>query len=148
MATFDPWRTLKGFASWCQVCAADLCRPGSKRRSEDRSLQSTVTKIVRSLIPTCAGLTTAALMLLAACDGPQEQAGEKADAASGKSGDMLGSGPAEKLGARADDARESAQDATEARADALEAQADAERDAAEESAEALEQQADRVRDSN
>ena len=92
-------------------------------------------------------LAAVSLLFLAACDGPQEQAGEQADAASGAvdSEDTFRSGPAETLGERSDQAVESAQQATEARADALDEQADAERAAAARSAEALEQQADQVR---
>ena len=93
------------------------------------------------------GLAYVGLLLLCGCDGPQEQAGERADAASGavSSEDTLQSGPAETLGERADEAQESAEEATEARADALEERAEAERDAAEETAEQLEQQAEAVR---
>jgi hypothetical protein len=92
-------------------------------------------------------LTAIGLLLLGACDGPQEQAGEEADAASGAVGneDTLRSGPAETLGERADEAQESAEEATDARADALDARADAERAAAERTAEELEQRADEVR---
>lgn len=93
------------------------------------------------------GLAAAGLFMLGACDGPLEQSGEAADAASGAVGneDTLRSGPAETLGERADEAQESAEEAFDARADALEEQADAERDAAERTAEGLEQQADKVR---
>lgn len=99
------------------------------------------------IVRTTRGLAAAGLLLLGACDGPQEQAGEEADLASGAadSADTLRSGPAETLGERADEAQASAEAATEARADALEKQADAERDAAELNAEALEQRADTVR---
>jgi hypothetical protein len=84
---------------------------------------------------------------LAACDGPREQAGEKADNASGAVGseDTLRSGPAETMGERQDEAAESANEAREARADALDRQADAASDEAERQAEELRQQADRVR---
>src|SRR5688572_28910107 len=49
---------------------------------------------------------------IAACDGPREQAGEKADNASGAVGseDTLRSGPAETMGERQDEAAESAND--------------------------------------
>lgn len=89
----------------------------------------------------------AILLLGAACDGPQEQAGETADVVYGEetSEDSMASGPAETLGERADEAAESAADAAEARADALEEQADAHRNAADHQAEALEQQAEQVR---
>lgn len=87
------------------------------------------------------------LMLLAACDGPREQMGEKTDAASGavESEDTLRSGPAEILGEQQDEAVDAAQDAREAQADALEDQAEAARETAEERAERLEQRADQVR---
>ncbi|KHL24973.1 hypothetical protein PK98_14105 [Croceibacterium mercuriale] len=92
-------------------------------------------------------LPAAVLLLVAACDGPQEQAGETADVASGavESEDSMTSGPAETLGERADEAAESAAEAVDARADALEERADAQRDAADRQAEALEQQAEQVR---
>ena len=93
------------------------------------------------------GAAVAFLLILAGCDGPQEQAGEEADAASGAVGneDTLRSGPAESLGELADEAQESAEEAAEAQAQALEKEADAARDAAEQSAAALEQEADTVR---
>jgi hypothetical protein len=93
------------------------------------------------------GLAVALISLSAACDGPQEQAGERADAATGavNSEDSIESGPAETFGERMDEASESAADAVEARADALEDQAAAERDAAEQRAALLEQQAKDVR---
>ncbi|QAY76394.1 hypothetical protein [Sphingosinicella sp. BN140058] len=94
-----------------------------------------------------AALAGALVMMVAACDGPQEQAGEKADNASGAvdGEDSIESGPAETMGERNDEAADSANDAREAQADALEEQADAARDAADQKAEALEQQADNVR---
>jgi hypothetical protein len=89
----------------------------------------------------------AALGALSSCDGPSEQSGELIDNSTGavESEDTLRSGPAETLGERQDEARESAGDAADARADALEKQADAGRAAAEQNAEVLEQEADRVR---
>jgi hypothetical protein len=92
-------------------------------------------------------LAAAALAALGSCDGPSEQSGELIDNSTGavESEDTLRSGPAETLGERQDEARESAADATDARADALEKQADAGRAAAEQNAEVLEQEADRVR---
>ncbi len=91
----------------------------------------------------------AGILLLgaAACDGANEQQGEKADNAAGAvdSEDTMRSGPAETMGERQDDAADSAKDAAEARADALEEQADAQRDAAEQKAEALEQEAEKAR---
>ena len=111
----------------------------------DRSFH--INDLETEMLRTYRRFAAAGLLLLAACDGPQEQAGEEADAASGAVGneDTLRSCPAETLGERADEAQESAEEATEARADALEERADAERDAAERRAEALDQQADRVR---
>jgi hypothetical protein len=105
--------------------------------------ENIMTRIVH-LIP------VALLLVSAACDGPAEQAGEQADAASGatESEDSTASGPSETLGESADEAADSQADAVEARADALEEQADAQRDAAERTAEALEQQADDLRGSD
>ena len=100
---------------------------------------------------TMANIHTAVLLALAlvvaGCDGPQEQAGEKQDVAAGvvESEDSMSSGPAETMGERADEAAESARQAAESRANALEDQADAARDAAEKRAEALEQEAERAR---
>ena len=92
-------------------------------------------------------LGLAATLALAACDGPNEQAGEVADNAAGvvPSEDSIQSGPAETMGERQDEAKDAAEDAREAQADALEDRAEAERDAAAEKAEALEQQADKAR---
>jgi len=92
-------------------------------------------------------LAFAALIALAACDGPRENAGENADFAAGVVGsnDTLRQGPAEKLGEAQDMAAKRAEEAKEAEARALEAAADEKRAAAAEEAEALEQQADRVR---
>jgi phage/plasmid primase-like uncharacterized protein len=94
-----------------------------------------------------AALTLAAALAVAACDGPREQAGEKADNASGAvdGEDSVKSGPAETMGERQDEAADSANEAKEARADALEEQADSERDSAAQRAEALEQEADKAR---
>jgi hypothetical protein len=88
-----------------------------------------------------------ALIALAACDGPRENAGENADYAAGVVGsnDTLRQGPAEKLGEAQDMAAKRAEEAKEADARALEAAADEKRASAAEEAEALEQQADRVR---
>jgi Skp family chaperone for outer membrane proteins len=89
----------------------------------------------------------ALLLILAACDGPQEQRGEEVDASVGAvdSEDSMESGPAESLGERVDEAANSAERAVEARAEALEDQAEAQRDAAEQQAQALEQQAEALR---
>jgi hypothetical protein len=96
---------------------------------------------------TQAAALVALALALAGCDGPQEQAGEKQDAAAGvvESEDSIRSGPAETMGERADEAAASARKAADAQADALEDQADAARDAADKRAEALEQEAERVR---
>jgi hypothetical protein len=92
-------------------------------------------------------LTLTIALAVAACDGPREQAGEKADNAAGAvdGEDSLKSGPAESMGERQDQAATSANEAREARADALDEQADSERDSAEQKAEALEQEADKAR---
>ena len=99
------------------------------------------------MLPRTRATLAALILLVAACDGPQEQAGEKADAQAGavESEDSLRSGPAETMGERSDEAAASVREAAEARADALDEQADAARDAAEQQAEALEQQAEQVR---
>ncbi len=88
-----------------------------------------------------------ALLALAACDGPRENAGENADFAAGEVGsnDTLRQGPAESLGEAQDEAEKRAAQAIEAEAKALEAQADEQRAAAEQQADALEDQAERVR---
>lgn len=93
------------------------------------------------------GVAIGVLFALFACDGPSEQAGERADIASGavRSGDPLTSGPAERSGELADEAARSAREATEARADALDEEADAVRDGAAQSADALEQKANQLR---
>ncbi len=92
-------------------------------------------------------LAFAALIALAACDGPRENAGENADYAAGvvNSPDTLRQGPAEKLGEAQDIAAQRADEAKEAEAKALEAAADEKRAEADQQADALEQQADAVR---
>jgi hypothetical protein len=92
-------------------------------------------------------LAFAALMVLAACDGPRENAGENADFAAGvvNSPDTLRQGPAEKLGEAQDIAAKRAEEAKEAEAKALDAAADEKRAEADQEADALEQQADAVR---
>ena len=89
----------------------------------------------------------AALIALAACDGPRENAGENADFAAGvvNSPDTLRQGPAEKLGEAQDIAAKRAEEAKEAAARALEAAADEKRAIADQQADALDEQADRVR---
>lgn len=92
-------------------------------------------------------LIAAALMALAACDGPREDAGEVADKAAGavSSEDSIRSGPRETVGEARDDAAESAIEAAEARVDALEDAADRTRAEADQRADALEEQADQTR---
>ena len=92
-------------------------------------------------------LAFAALIALAACDGPRENAGENADFAAGVVGsnDTLRQGPAEKLGEAQDIAAKRAEEAREAEARALEAEADEKRAEADKEADALEQQAEAVR---
>jgi uncharacterized protein YjbJ (UPF0337 family) len=100
---------------------------------------------MRSLFLSLAALPA---VLLAACDGPRENAGEVADNASGAvdSEDTLESGPAERLGEAQDRAADAARDAIETRADALEDTARAGREEARRAAEELEQQADKLRE--
>ena len=88
-----------------------------------------------------------ALIALAACDGPRENAGENADFAAGvvNSPDTLRQGPAEKLGEAQDVAAKRAEEAKEAEARSLEAEAKERRAVADKEAEALEQRADQVR---
>jgi Skp family chaperone for outer membrane proteins len=88
-----------------------------------------------------------ALLALAACDGPRENAGENADFAAGEVGsnDTLRQGPAEQLGEAQDVAEKRAKEAKEAEAKALEAQAEEKRKAADQEADALEDEAARVR---
>ncbi len=92
-------------------------------------------------------LAFAALILVTACDGPRENAGENADFAAGvvNSPDTLRQGPAEKLGEAQDIAAKRAEEAKEARARALEAAADEKLESADQQADALENQADRIR---
>ena len=91
---------------------------------------------------------TAGALLLLGCDGPRENAGEKADANAGavSSEDTLESGPAERLGEKQDAVVDQVEDAKEAKADALEDMAEEKREAAAQQAEALEKQAKEVRD--
>ncbi|MBB4858310.1 putative membrane protein YqiK [Novosphingobium chloroacetimidivorans] len=84
--------------------------------------------------------------LLAACDGPHEQAGEKADAAAGAQQGPFDSGPSESIGEAQDRVEEDQARAVDARADAAEAKADQARETAEQKADALEKQADAIRD--
>ena len=92
-------------------------------------------------------LAFVALISLAACDGPRENAGENADFAAGvvNSPDTLRQGPAERLGEAQDIATKRAEEAREAEAKSLEAAADEKRAEADKEADALEEEADRVR---
>ena len=91
--------------------------------------------------------TFAALALLAGCDGPREDAGEKADANAGvvSSEDTTAKGPAERADEAQDRVARTAADAREARADAAEDQADVVRSDADRKADALEDQAKAAR---
>ena len=92
-------------------------------------------------------IALAGLALVAACDGPRENAGEKADVASGavNSEDTLRQGPAERLGEKQDLVERRAQEAREAKARSLEAAADEKRAAADQEADRLEEEAKSVR---
>ncbi|VWX47182.1 hypothetical protein [Novosphingobium sp. 9U] len=94
------------------------------------------------------GLSTALVActtLLGACDGPHEQAGEKADAAAGVQQGPFESGPSESLGEAQDRVERDQRRAVDARADAAEAKADEVRESADQKADALEKEADAVR---
>jgi hypothetical protein len=82
-----------------------------------------------------------------ACDGPRENAGEKADFETGavNSEDTLRKGPAEKLGEKQDRAAETRERAGDAEADALEAAADERREQADQEADALDNRAEAIR---
>lgn len=97
---------------------------------------------VLKVLAVTAGLATAS------CDGPRENAGEKADAAAGRvdSEDTLRSGPAEEMGAKQDAAAESRADAKEAQAEALEDRAAQASEAARQRADALRKEAEAVRE--
>ncbi len=88
------------------------------------------------------------LILVSACDGPRENAGEQADFNAGavNSEDTLRSGPAEELGERQDEAAQALEKAKDAQADALETVADQTRAEADEKARLLEEQAKAVRE--
>ena len=90
-------------------------------------------------------LMTAAAALLAACDGTAENAGEIKDAENGQAV-AIGAGPAERMGERIDQARESAEASVEAQADALRDNADLDAEKLEAQADRLEAKADAVRD--
>ena len=92
-------------------------------------------------------LTILIAAALVACDGPRENAGEKADFASGavNSEDTLQKGPAEQLGEKQDRAAETRERAKEAEADALEAAADERREQADQEADELDNRAEAIR---
>lgn len=83
--------------------------------------------------------------LLAACDGAAENSGEITDAKNGESV-TIGQGPAERMGARLDAARDSAEDAVEAQADAIRDRADLDAEKLEAEADRFEERAKQVRD--
>ncbi len=93
-------------------------------------------------------LASLLLMTLISCDGPREEAGEKADAAAGAEGSnsLIGKGPAERMGEKEDAAADSRADALEAQADSLEAAAAKQKEAARQRARALRKKADEARE--
>lgn len=89
----------------------------------------------------------ASALMLMACDGPHEQAGEKSDAAAGIDNGALGSGPGETVGELQDRTARDQANARKAQADAAEHQADEVRETADQRADALEEKADAIRHS-
>lgn len=83
--------------------------------------------------------------LLAGCDGPAENAGEITDAETGQAV-AVGAGPAERMGASIDRARDSAEAAVDAQADAIRDRANVDAEQLEAQADRLEDRADAVRD--
>lgn len=92
-------------------------------------------------------LALATCCLVMACDGPHEQAGEKADAAAGIKEGPLGSGPEERIGEIQDKVERDQKRAAEAQADAAEHRADELKATADQQADALDQKADAIRHS-
>jgi DNA anti-recombination protein RmuC len=90
-------------------------------------------------------LLAGAATLLAACDGAAENAGEATDARNGEAS-VVGQGPAERMGARIDAARDSAEDAVEAQADAIRDKADLDAEKLEAEADRFEERAKQIRD--
>ena len=90
-------------------------------------------------------LVACGFMLLMSCDGPRENAGEKADQLANIGGSALGSGPNERLGELQDRATRDQKRAVDARADTLEDRADETRTQADQQADALERQAKEIR---
>lgn len=89
-----------------------------------------------------------AAAVIAGCDGAQEDAGERADAAAGRvaSEDTLDKGPAERMGEIGDRTARDAAASVERAADTFEDRADAARTRADQRADELEAEADRLRD--
>ena len=86
-----------------------------------------------------------ALAVTVGCDGPNEEAGEQADAASGAVPGAVGAGPQERLGEIRDRTERDQGRAVEAQADAAEDRADELRSAADQRADTLEQEAAAIR---
>ena len=84
------------------------------------------------------------LLIVAACDGPAEEAGERIDEARGEA-EGIADGPQEGIGEQIDAAAANARQAREAAADAVEDRADVIREQAEVEADRLEDEADRLR---
>jgi hypothetical protein len=86
-------------------------------------------------------LASSVLVLLAACDGPQENAGESQDVAVNSSGGVLQNGPKERLGELKDKAVRDQAAVLEAQADTAEDRADEIKETADQKADALEERA-------
>jgi len=84
-------------------------------------------------------------MAVAACDGRNENAGERADAAAGKA-QAVGQGPSERLGESLDRADSAAREAVESQAELIRDRADVEADALDAQADRLEARADAMRE--
>lgn len=87
------------------------------------------------------------ILIVAGCDGPAEQAGEKIDAQQGltRGEDSIQQGPAERAGEQQDRLAHDEADAREKRADALEDEADLARERARQEADRLDAAARSVR---
>jgi len=83
--------------------------------------------------------------VLTGCDGPRENAGEKADAVANVSGGAFGNGPQERMGEIQDRAARDQAKAIEAQADATEDRADEVRETGDQRAAVLERQAAEIR---
>jgi hypothetical protein len=84
-------------------------------------------------------------LMLGACDGQHEQAGEKADQAAGVNAGPLSPGPSEQVGEIQDRTERDQKKVVEAQADAAEDRADEVRATADQRADALEKQAADIR---